>query len=65
MPVGSHALRPGWLSRLLCVLGSEPSAWMIGSALLMDCEQRGGWAPPPACCAAGARVSAHHLGPLA
>ncbi|KAL1520751.1 hypothetical protein AB1Y20_022317 [Prymnesium parvum] len=65
VPSGAHALKPGWLPLLLCAIASEPTAWVIGSPLLMDCERPGGWVPPPDCCTSDVQLSKHHLGPLA
>ena len=49
-------LRPRWLEALRCEAAAAPDAWLLGSTLLMDCDRRGGWEPPPTCCTAG------HLG---
>lgn len=65
LPAGSHALRRGWLTEAACLHALEPAAWVIGSAQLMDCERKGGWIPPPACCTSEAQLSRHHLGPVA
>ena len=62
---GTHALQPAWLVGIMCDVLEAPSAWIIGSPLLMDCELDGGWEPTPSCCDIGPRLSTFHLGPTA
>ena len=58
----SVPLRPRWLEAMQCELRSgSAGAWIVASALLVDCERA--WTPPSAACAlaASSNQSAHRL----